>query len=373
MQRSALRVMDVFKGFDTERPDGRISRSEFKRGLVALQFEVPEKYLDELFDSFDPDGSGELEVNEFTKMLRGHFDENAPPPPAGFTPPPPPVVAPSKPNRPDEPLAPKGVGVGVADGEGANYYPAYKIGSRPPNASARAAEGADRSKAAQLMEYYKGDQKGTKDGAGGAKATPPLEGGWGWLGGGTTTALASVPPKPISTGLSNPSKRPATFLTAVLIDTGVAPAAKPPPFAGGSSLPFTQPPMLIKEARTAAQPYSKIRENYSWDATWIRENNLMVDLGRGTMRPATVRLSLYEEPDLAAATRSMVPSLFVSPTMRSGAAHRKPPRPDPIELASALVCVDGTPGGPPMEVLLKGRKLLGKDYKVKFNVDVSIW
>ena len=75
MQRSALRVMDVFKGFDTERLDGRISRNEFKRGLVALQFDVPEKYLDELFDSFDPDGSGELELNEFTKMLRGHFDE----------------------------------------------------------------------------------------------------------------------------------------------------------------------------------------------------------------------------------------------------------------------------------------------------------
>jgi hypothetical protein len=367
MQRSALRVMDVFKGFDTERPDGRISRSEFKRGLVALQFEVPEKYLDELFDSFDPDNSGELEVNEFTKMLRGHFDESAPPPPVGFAPPPPPVVAPSKPNRPDEPLAPKG----GADAEGANYYPAYKVGSRP-NASAQAAEGADRSKP-QLMEYYMGDQKGTKDGAGGAKTTPPLEGGWGWLGGGTTTTLASVTPKLISTGLSNPSKRPATFLTAVLIDTGVAPAPKPSASAGGSSLPFTQPPMLIKEARTAAQPYSKIRENYSWDATWIRENNLMVDLARGTARPATVRLSLYEEPDLAAATRSMVPSLFVSPTMRSGAANRKPPRPDPIELASALVCVDGTPGGPPMEVLLKGRKLLGKDYKVKFNVDISIW
>ena len=58
MKRSALRVMDVFKGFDTERPDGRISRNEFKRGLVALQFDVPEKYLDELF-----------------KMLCGHFDD----------------------------------------------------------------------------------------------------------------------------------------------------------------------------------------------------------------------------------------------------------------------------------------------------------
>ena len=69
MKRSALRVMDVFKGFDTERPDGRISRNEFKRGLVALQFDVPEKYLDELFDSFDPDGS------QFTKMLCGHFDD----------------------------------------------------------------------------------------------------------------------------------------------------------------------------------------------------------------------------------------------------------------------------------------------------------
>lgn len=87
-------------------------------------------------------------------------------------------------------------------------------------------------------------------------------------------------------------------------------------------------------------------------------------------------MALFEEPNLAAANVARVPRLMASAATLSGKREK---RPDPILLATATVCVDpsaatlGAGGAREMEVTLKGRRLLGKDYKVRFQFDISIW
>ena len=49
---------------------GLITRKEFRQAMPMLGLDVPRKVLDELFDSWDPDGSGSIEMNELMKALR---------------------------------------------------------------------------------------------------------------------------------------------------------------------------------------------------------------------------------------------------------------------------------------------------------------
>jgi Ca2+-binding EF-hand superfamily protein len=77
LQANAVRVIDLFRQWD-EDGDGTISRSEFARAVPALGIEAPEAVVDALFDSFDPDGSGEIEYTELGTLLRRQVRACAP-------------------------------------------------------------------------------------------------------------------------------------------------------------------------------------------------------------------------------------------------------------------------------------------------------
>jgi len=88
---NAVRVIDLFREWD-EDGDGIVSKKEFRRAmpLLGLQvgirvrlrvrvrvaqgpspsfaLQVPAHEVDALFDSWDPDGSGELDLNELNKV-----------------------------------------------------------------------------------------------------------------------------------------------------------------------------------------------------------------------------------------------------------------------------------------------------------------
>ena len=64
------RVVDLFREWD-ENADGKVSKKEFRRALPMLGLKgVPAADADALFDSLDPDGSGEIEYKELNKLLR---------------------------------------------------------------------------------------------------------------------------------------------------------------------------------------------------------------------------------------------------------------------------------------------------------------
>ena len=50
--------------------NGRVSREEFHRAMGEMKFNVPPLEIDALFDEWDPDGSGALELKEISKLLR---------------------------------------------------------------------------------------------------------------------------------------------------------------------------------------------------------------------------------------------------------------------------------------------------------------
>jgi len=64
-----VRVIDLFRDWD-ENGDGAVSKDEFYQGMVALGLEVARSETNELFDSFDVDGSGLIDFREMNKMLR---------------------------------------------------------------------------------------------------------------------------------------------------------------------------------------------------------------------------------------------------------------------------------------------------------------
>lgn len=68
------RVVAVFKDWDINE-DGCISRDEFRAALplIGITGYLPEE-VDALFDSFDPDGSGELTYRELFQTLRYNPD-----------------------------------------------------------------------------------------------------------------------------------------------------------------------------------------------------------------------------------------------------------------------------------------------------------
>ena len=63
----------MFREWDTDN-NGRVTRAEFHKAMPLLGLEVSEKDIDELFDTWDPDKSGVLELNELNKQLRRGAD-----------------------------------------------------------------------------------------------------------------------------------------------------------------------------------------------------------------------------------------------------------------------------------------------------------
>ena len=59
-----VRVIDLFRDWDAD-SSGQVDRKEFARVLPALGLEVSEAEGRQLFDMFDPDRSGTIELNEF--------------------------------------------------------------------------------------------------------------------------------------------------------------------------------------------------------------------------------------------------------------------------------------------------------------------
>eukprot|EP00964_Phaeocystis_antarctica_P155487 scaffold124713_cov36-Phaeocystis_antarctica.AAC.1 len=66
---NAVRVIDLFRDWDDD-GDGKVSKKEFRKAMVALGLDVPRKDVDALFDTFDPDGGGSIDYNELNKALK---------------------------------------------------------------------------------------------------------------------------------------------------------------------------------------------------------------------------------------------------------------------------------------------------------------
>ena len=64
-----MRVGDLFREWDDDN-NGKVSKDEFTRGLKELGFEASDSTIHEVFDTWDPDGSGVLELREVEKQLR---------------------------------------------------------------------------------------------------------------------------------------------------------------------------------------------------------------------------------------------------------------------------------------------------------------
>ncbi len=48
-----------------------MSKKEFRQSMKKLGLDLPDKEVDALFDSWDPDGGGTLDFKELQKVLRG--------------------------------------------------------------------------------------------------------------------------------------------------------------------------------------------------------------------------------------------------------------------------------------------------------------
>eukprot|EP00966_Prymnesium_polylepis_P290371 6707416-Prymnesium_polylepis.1 len=66
---NASRIVDLFHEYDINR-DGVLQKDEFKRALPMLGLMISSDEADKLFDWYDEDHSGELTLEEFTRILR---------------------------------------------------------------------------------------------------------------------------------------------------------------------------------------------------------------------------------------------------------------------------------------------------------------
>ena len=60
--------------FKDDDGSGCVNEIEFRRGMGEMGLDFPAAAMDELFDSWDPDGSGHLELKELQKQLRRGAD-----------------------------------------------------------------------------------------------------------------------------------------------------------------------------------------------------------------------------------------------------------------------------------------------------------
>jgi Ca2+-binding EF-hand superfamily protein len=70
LSASFTRVIDLFKDWDDDE-NGMVNKSEFRKALPMLGLKVDRSVAEELFDSFDADGSGEIDYKELHHHLRG--------------------------------------------------------------------------------------------------------------------------------------------------------------------------------------------------------------------------------------------------------------------------------------------------------------
>ena len=71
LNQHLTRVIDLFHEWDAN-GDGFISKGEFRRGLAMILDRVPSQQdANSLFDSFDADGSEQIEYKELRRLLRG--------------------------------------------------------------------------------------------------------------------------------------------------------------------------------------------------------------------------------------------------------------------------------------------------------------
>ena len=69
-------MIDLFREWDAD-GDGNVTRKEFHKAMPLLGLDVPKKEIDAAFDSFDPDGSGEISYAELKKALGRRPQEKA--------------------------------------------------------------------------------------------------------------------------------------------------------------------------------------------------------------------------------------------------------------------------------------------------------
>ena len=69
LMANSARVIDLFHEWD-EDGNGMVSKDEFLRALPLLGLQVKAKDAETLFRSFDPDGSGSIELRELQSALR---------------------------------------------------------------------------------------------------------------------------------------------------------------------------------------------------------------------------------------------------------------------------------------------------------------
>lgn len=188
---------------------------------------------------------------------------------------------------------------------------------------------------------------------------------------------AKKPPPPLGV-------QPATFLRFILLSDHGEGVSLPGP-AGVSAV--ADAVLLAGEegiARTAAQPYSGIRGQYSWEE--LAEGELCIELPEGSARPPYILAQLWEDPNHASNNRARVPKLNALKPLKGGPTAPTPPAGTDamaggaLPLASAVIQLRPPANAPAagdgtgeMEVVLKGRAGLGKDYNVRFGYTISIW
>ena len=73
---SGARVVELFREWDVD-GDGTVSKAEFVRSLPQLGLQATKEEGSALFDTFDPDGSGTIELKELEKLLRNRVGQLA--------------------------------------------------------------------------------------------------------------------------------------------------------------------------------------------------------------------------------------------------------------------------------------------------------
>ena len=69
ISKSSLRIIDLFREWDQD-GDGIVTKQEFRNAMPNIGLDVPPETIDALFDSLDPDLSGQLDYKEMSKALR---------------------------------------------------------------------------------------------------------------------------------------------------------------------------------------------------------------------------------------------------------------------------------------------------------------